>query len=279
MTGNRKRRLGMWVAVMLALVHPRELLLAQTSSLSLSSAAGSSGGTVVLNLSLAGSATPADLEWTLAYPASQISAIAAFTGPVAVAAGKTISCASAPGVINCLLTGVNTNTITPGVAATLQLTLAANAATTAISVVNPQGVSATGTALAVSARAIGIVTVSTLVSGRGLQSDQSRAERVSTCTVTLTQTAPTGGSSVTLASNNAFAHRTGVGYRGVREPPRQRSARRRRLRSRAIRARLVTATLGSSSQTAMISLLAPVLVSPWPAVRRVWGRARSARAR
>ena len=85
------------------------------------------------------------MEWTLAYPSSQISAVTEFAGPVATAAGKTIYCASASGAMTCLLAGLNTNTMDSGVAATVQLTLAPTAVTTAITIINPVGVDAAGT--------------------------------------------------------------------------------------------------------------------------------------
>ena len=83
---------------------------------------------------------------------------------------------------------------------------------------------------------------------------------VSTCTVTLTQTAPTGGSSVTLASNNASltvpasvtvaAGATTATFSATAAAT-----------IASNQSATVTATLGSSSQTATISLVAPVLVS------------------
>jgi uncharacterized protein (TIGR03437 family) len=83
---------------------------------------------------------------------------------------------------------------------------------------------------------------------------------VSTCTVTLTQTAPAGGSSVTLGSNNALltvpasvtvaAGATTATFNATAGAS-----------IASNQSATVTATLGVSSQTATISLVAPVLVS------------------
>ena len=150
MTLNRMCHRGTWVIFALAAFHSG-LLLAQTANLSLSSATSTPGGTVVLNLSLSTSGTlPAGLEWTLTYPAGQIPAIAAFAGPAATAANKTLSCASASGSLTCLLIGSPTtgatSTIASGVVATVQVTLAPNAGTTAIALTNPFAVSPAGRA-------------------------------------------------------------------------------------------------------------------------------------
>ena len=99
-----------------------------------------------------------------------------------------------------------------------------------------------------------------LVSGVACNPTSLGQSAVSTCTVTLTQTAPTGGASVTLASNNALltvpasvtvaAGATTATFSATAAAT-----------IASNQSATVTATLGSSSQTATISLLAPVLVS------------------
>src|SRR4051794_9360199 len=69
---------------------------AQTTGLTLSSAAGSAGTTVSLPLSVTSTnAQPAALQWTLSYAASNVASIDVSAGPAAVAAGKSVSCQSA----------------------------------------------------------------------------------------------------------------------------------------------------------------------------------------
>ena len=235
-------------------------LSAQTTSLSLSSATASSGGTVVLSLSLsAPGAAPAGLGWTLLYAPGQVSAIAEFAGPVAAAAGKTISCASVPGAINCLLSGPNTNAMASGVVATVQLTLAPTAGTTSISIANPIGVNTTGSVITALAGTTGIILVPTISSVACTPASLNSSVR-SSCMVTLNTVAPTGGATVTLASNNTLLSvpasltvpagaTTGTfsPTAAASIPGNQTAA--------------VTATLGPSSQSAIIALLSPVLVS------------------
>lgn len=70
------------------------------------------GTTIVLNMSLAGSAStpPAGIQWTMTNPPGWV--LTPSTGPASTSAGKTLTCG--PTYI-CLVTGLNANTISPGV--------------------------------------------------------------------------------------------------------------------------------------------------------------------
>src|ERR1019366_7999024 len=104
-----------------------------------------------------------------------------------------------------------------------------------------------------------IALVTPLVSGVTCIPTSLSQSVVSTCTVTVSQTAPTGGTSVTLASNNALltvpasvtvlagATTATFSATAAASVPTNQSA-------------TVTAALGRSSQTATLSLLTPVLV-------------------
>src|ERR1700683_415766 len=79
---------------------------AQVSGLTLSSGAGGPGTATSLALSFGmgsgtGGSAPSGLQWTLVYPPNQIAAIGVTAGPAAIAAGKTVSCAPAPGLFHC----------------------------------------------------------------------------------------------------------------------------------------------------------------------------------
>jgi hypothetical protein len=200
------------------------------------------------------------LEWTLAYSSNQISAISVLPGPVATAASKTVSCASATGLMICVLTGAaNANTMAAGIAANVTLTIAPTAATTAITISNAVAVDPVGNGLSVSAVTNAIVTVPT-ISSLACNPTSLGQSAVSTCTVTLTQTAPAGGSNVTLGSNNASltvpasltvaAGATTATFNATAGAS-----------IASNQSATVTATLGTSSKTATISLLVPVLVS------------------
>ncbi len=97
-----------------------------------------------------------------------------------------------------------------------------------------------------------------------------------TCTVTLSQAAPAGGSSVTLASNNALL----TVPASVTVAAGATSATFNATAAASItgnQSAIVTATLGTSSTTATLSLLNTKWRSPrWLVTPPVWGRARSA---
>ncbi len=251
-----------WLAVVLATLLPYGCgrLLAQTTNLNLSSATSDPGSTVNLNLSLTALGTsPAGLEWTFTYPSSQISVNSVTVGSTATAAGKTLSCAPpSSGSITCLLTGLNTNTMASGVAAIIQLAVPNNALTTAINITNTVGVDATGTGLIVSGTGGSIIVPA--ISSVTCNPVNLSANTASSCTVILSSAAPTGGSSVTLASNNASltVPASVTVAAGATTATFSATAAASIASNQSAK---VTATLGSSSQTATITLLAPVLVS------------------
>jgi uncharacterized protein (TIGR03437 family) len=255
------RRLVVSWAIACGILCLCEPALAQVSSLGLSSATSNPGGTIALSLSFSASVTsPAGLEWTLAYPSSQISAISVLAGPVATAAGKTMYCASATGSVTCLLAGpTNGNTMASGVAATVQLTLALTAGTTAITIINPVGVDAIGNGLTVSAVTNAIVIVPT-VSVLTCSPANLNSGAAASCTVTLNAAAPTGGSSVTLASNNTLltVPASVTVAAGTTTATFSATAAASIANNQSA---TVTATLGNSSQTATIGLPAPGLLS------------------
>lgn len=233
---------------------------AQSPSLNLSSTTAGQGSTAITSLAFtAGSTSPAGLEWTLAYPANQITGITASAGAAATAAGKSIVCASASGVLTCLMTGLNTTGIGTGTVANFQVTLASNATSTSIAVTNPMGVAGSGTGLPSLAASGGVITITTL-SSVTCNPASLNENGTSTCTTTITQAAPAGGTTIALASNNSLL----TVPASVTVPSAATSATFAATASATIasnQSATVTATLGSNSQTTTISLQAPVLVS------------------
>jgi uncharacterized protein (TIGR03437 family) len=143
----RMRSSSVSLALACGILYPGAPGFAQVSSLSLSTGTGGSGS---LALSFGGGGTaPAGLQWTLVDPSSQNQAITATAGPAATAAGKTLSCASAPGFLTCVLSGLNTNPIVPGVVANIQLTPTTQGTAPSITINNTVAVDATGSALTV----------------------------------------------------------------------------------------------------------------------------------
>ena len=155
---------------------------------------------------------------------------------------------------NTLLTVAATVTVAAGA------TTATFSATAAASISSNQSATITATLGASSKTATISLQAPVLVSGVVCFPTSLGQSAVSTCTVTLTQTAPAGGSKVTLATNNALLTVPGT----VKVAAGATTATFGATASASIasnQSATLTATLGSSSQSATISLLAPVLVS------------------
>ena len=154
---------------------------------------------------MAGNA-PSALQWTFAYPAGDVSALSATSGASLVAAGKTLTCNSVAGSMTCLATGMNATNIGSGAIATVTVTLAASTSgsTIPVSVTQPLAVTAAGNAMmttgtgGVISVVSGAVISSLLCAPSNLSSGAS-----STCTVTLSTAAPSGGATVMLSDNSS----------------------------------------------------------------------------
>ena len=139
-------------------------------------------------------------------------------------------------------------------------TTATFSATAAASIASNQSATVTATLGSSSQTATISLLAPVLVSGVACSPTSLGQSAVSTCTVTLTQTAPAGGSSVTLASNNvSLTVPASVTVASGATTATFSATAAASIASN--QSATVTATLGSSSQTATIGLLAPVLVS------------------
>ncbi len=104
-------------------------------ALRLASASAQPGSTISLDLTLnAGQTSIADLQWTLNYVPADIVSVAVTIGPAGASAAKTLSCASGTGTVECLLVGLNENSIPGGVVAHVTAGIA-QGTTSAISVI------------------------------------------------------------------------------------------------------------------------------------------------
>ena len=230
------------------------------SSLSLSSATTSPGSTVTLNLNLTSptGSSPSSLQWTLSYPTAAVTSISVLAGPALTSASKSITCSASSGSYVCLAAGMNNGGISNGIVATVTVTMSATAGTTTIGVTNAKGASSAALGVSVTATG-GVITVASplTISTLGCTPNSVGPGSSSVCTVGLSGTA---GSSVTLASNNtsltvpasvtvaAGATTATFSATAVATFVSNQTA-------------TVTATLGSSSKTATVNLVAPVLVS------------------
>ncbi|HEY1337915.1 MAG TPA: hypothetical protein VGF59_10420, partial [Bryobacteraceae bacterium] len=191
---------GFWIAFIATAA-----AFGQSASLTLASGSGTAGGSVSLNLSLSASSQPSGLEWAFSYSPANIVSASVAAGPALTGAGKSLTCMSGTGSIICLGSGMNAATIPNGVVATLTVTLSAapsgsvpigiGSLSATLPTGNAESLTGTGAAITV-AQSIGVSGVQcnpgTLTSGA-----------TSTCTVTLSGAAPSGGSAVALSSNNA----------------------------------------------------------------------------
>jgi len=198
----RNRINPLFALSLLVTAHPS---FGQTDSLILSSGSTASNGTVSLNVNLTatGGNEPAGIQWTLTYTQGNVTAISVTAGPAAIAAGKTLNCFAGSGNYTCLISGMNTTTIGNGTVAFVDLTMAAGSTATSIGLSSAAGASAAGNAIVV-------VPTGGVVTGNGAELAPTAltcavaslgSNASSTCTVTLNQAAPTGGSAVTLFSN------------------------------------------------------------------------------
>jgi len=134
---------------LIALVVARGAAFGQIA-LRLSSASAAPGSTVTLNVSLSSSSgsAPAGLQWTFNYPTAMVQTVSAQAGPAAVSAGKSISCADAPGAYQCLIWGMNTSPIPDGIIATITLGVSGAASgSAALPLDNAVGASAAGASI------------------------------------------------------------------------------------------------------------------------------------
>ncbi len=234
--------------------------IAQASDLSISSAVVNPGGTAILSVGLTVSGTaPAGLQWRISYFHTQISEISITRGPATSAAVKALSCATGSGVATCIVTGLNTNPLASGVVAYITATLAPDITFAPIQISNQIGTDSHGNGLSITSASSASIKVPSLLPVT-CTPPALNASAVSTCTVTLTQSAPTVGTRITLASNNlrlTVPDAVSVPAGATTAAFRATAAASVAINQNAT----VTATLGGSTQTAVIGLVVPAPLS------------------
>jgi hypothetical protein len=105
------------------------LCYGQSDTLALSSGTAGTNGIASLNLVLTSPAgsEPASIQFTLTYPATNVTSISVSPGPTATSAGKNVMCALASGAYTCVLYGLNATIISNGIVAVVNLTVTAGA--------------------------------------------------------------------------------------------------------------------------------------------------------
>ena len=183
--------------------------LAQSAALNLSSASGTPGTAVVLNISSNATGNlPAAIEWTFNYSTTDFSSASVAPGPAA--ANKSVSCnTSAPGTTTCLVWGLNNSTIPNGIVAAITLMLASSTTSTSstVQLANGLGADPTGQSLTTSTTGGTVTIVQTpKLSGFSCNPLSISPSAGSTCTVNLTSPALSGGASIALSSSPAGAN-------------------------------------------------------------------------
>ena len=181
--------------------------LAQQATLSLGSGSTAQGGSASLALGIAtsGGEQPASVQWTMTYPAADITSVTVTAGTNDTAASKSLTCSSTPGSTVCVTYGMNNSVIADGNLANATFVVspsapdaAATIQVTGVTVSSPAGIAVPGTG---SNGAITIARVAPTVSGLSCSPATVTAPGTSACTVTLSS-ATTSALTVSLASGN-----------------------------------------------------------------------------
>jgi trimeric autotransporter adhesin len=181
----------------------------QQVSLSLATASAPAGSTVTVGMSLesSGGALPSALQWTLSYP-SVLSLVTVDAGSSSTSAGKSVTCATSGDSATCVLFGLNTTAIGNGQLAAVTFLIAPSASGTAsVAVANVVASNPSGSSIPASA-AGGAITIlqpppPATLDGLTCSPTSVSAPGSSSCTVTLTGNAPSGGLAVALSSTNS----------------------------------------------------------------------------
>src|SRR5262249_16245612 len=151
---------------------------------------------------------PAGLQWTLSYSPNDVAALTIVPGPALIASGKTVNCVSSIGSLTCLAFGMTNSTIGGGGVCVLTAVLVPtrSARVDSVALGNLAGAASDGTYVSVSGTGGTIsVTQPALPSVSGLQCSPATvvSGASSTCTVTLSAAAPSGGVAVALTDTSA----------------------------------------------------------------------------
>ena len=181
------------------------LAVGQSVTLSLGSNPGSAGAAVALPvvLSTSGTVAPSALEFTFSYT-SDITGVTVAAGGVATTANKSVSCSGN----TCLVWGLDSTTISGGIVAVATFQVAANPSTNTIPIQitnvivsdgNGNPIPGSGSPGSITLSSTPVVALSNLA----CTPTTFYTPGTSTCTVTLSSSAATGGFNVPLSSGNA----------------------------------------------------------------------------
>jgi len=178
---------------------------AQTASLALASGSSSPGASISLPLSLSTSAgaTPAALQWTVSYSATDFSGATITLGSSGASAGKSLECdRPSAGRLVCLLSGMNKSVIPNGPVATATFAVSSTTGSTssAIQVSQPGASSPAGWTIGATSMGATVTIDQPKVNSLSCSPSTVQGPATSTCTATLLKAAPAGGVSVSLGN-------------------------------------------------------------------------------
>lgn len=103
-------------------------------TLSIASGSAAAGGAASLDILLNSSAgnSPAAVEWIFNSSTEDLNGLTLRAGPVAIAAGKSLSCGTDPGAVHCVLSGLSGTTVANGVIATASFTVSSTAGASSV---------------------------------------------------------------------------------------------------------------------------------------------------
>jgi len=105
----------------------------QTASLSLTSASGLPGSVVSVDVTLTGGSASAAVQWDLSYPTGELGFFGSEAGPSATASGKEVVCSEGNGRATCIVYGLNEDSLSDGVLATVFLLISPTTTETSVS--------------------------------------------------------------------------------------------------------------------------------------------------
>lgn len=174
--------------------------LAQDASLTLASGSIVPGQAFSLPLSIAnGSNTTASVQWMLSFSPSDFSSASVVSGTVADSASKELICNNfAPGVLTCLVSGLNASALQDGTLAVLNLTASGTISNGAsVSLSSALGASPSGTAIPIVVSGA-TITVAPRISSVSCAPSPVTAPGSVSCTLTLDAPSPAAGVTVSL---------------------------------------------------------------------------------
>ncbi len=175
------------------------------SSLSLSATQTNTAGIASKDIvfSRPANASVGGMQWTLFYPATQISGVSVTPSAALTAMGKTLTCVDTGGSYTCIAAGPGANSIPNGVIGTLHATPNGTSQSTSIGVSNAMLVANDGTGASVAASGAALNLPSLTLTGLTCNSSMLMSGGTIQCSVNFNFPIPAGGLTLQVSSSSA----------------------------------------------------------------------------